>query len=205
MKFWVGIILSICVTAVGFSALSAATHGFSVWTEEGQRRWNAMHHPEPLPAFEWRNQSLNRHSLASLSKPIVLLDFIYTRCPTVCQLMGYEFSQLQTMLAQRQLQDSVELVSISFDHGYDTPVRMANYLSRYRADTRNWQAGIIEDKDSLSLLLKQLGVVVLPDGQGGFVHNAAFYLIYKGTLVSIHNQNQLSKLLSEIETLTWSF
>ncbi len=205
MKLWLGVVLSICVTVAGFSALSAATHGFTVWTEEGQRRWNAMHHPEPLPMFEWQNQSLRRENLVALNKSIVLLDFIYTRCPTVCQLMGYEFSQLQKMLVQKQLGDSVELLSISFDHEYDTPAKMGQYLQRYQADTTNWQAGVIEDKESLVRLLKQLGVVVLPDGQGGFVHNAAFYLIYKGTLVSIHDRKQLPELINKIETLRWSF
>lgn len=205
MKRWLGVVIALCVTVAGLSTLAAATHGFDVWTEEGQRRWNAMHNPAPLPAFEWRNQSLARHDLESLKKPIVLLDFVYTRCPTVCQLMGYEFKQMQKMLAQRKLQDSVELLSISFDGEYDTPAKMSDYLQRYQADTKNWQAGVIEDQGLLSSLLDHLGVVVLADGQGGFVHNAAFYLIYDGKLVSIHDQNQLSGLLGEIETLSWSF
>ncbi len=205
MRLWLSVTLSVCVTVAGFFALAAGTHDFSVWTEEGQRRWSALNYPELLPAFEWQNQDWKSQSLSSLNKPIVLLDFVYTRCPTVCQLMGYEFSQLQKMLSDKQLQESVELVTISFDPDYDTPAKMASYLKRYKADTRNWQAGVVGDRAVLSRLLDKLGVVVLPDGEGGFVHNAAFYLVYEGTLVSIHNQDQISELLGEIETLRWSF
>jgi protein SCO1 len=201
MKFWLSIVLSLCVTAVGFFALSAGTHDFTVWTEEGERRWSALNHPASLPAFEWLNQDRKSQSLSSLNKPIVLLDFVYTRCLTVCQLMGYELKQVQQTLSEEQLQDSVELLSLSFDPEYDTPEKMGAYLQRHKAEPGNWQAGVIEARASLSRLLDQLGVVVLPDGSGGFVHNAAFYLIYEGTLVSIHDQDQLPKILKSIKEL----
>lgn len=205
MKFWLSAGLTLLVTVGGLFGLSAGTHGFKVWTEEGQRRWSALQEPKPLPAFRWTNQDRTDISLASLNKPIVLLDFIYTRCPTVCRVLGHEFRQLQDQLRDKGLEDSVQLLSLSFDQQYDTPAAMADYLKRHRADPDLWQGGIITDEAVLQRLLKHLGVVVLPDEYGGYVHNAAFYLIYNGTLVSIHDQDQLPTLVKAVEQLSWSF
>jgi len=205
MKLWLGSLLSLCITAAGLFALAAGTHGYSVWTEEGQRRWQALHHPTPLPQMEWRNQNYAARSLAGLNKSIVVLDFVYTRCPTVCQLMGYQFGRLQALLKEKQLQDSVQLVSMSFDADHDTPAMMAEYLARYRADTAHWEGGIIEDKTRLLDLLDHLGVVVLPDDQGGFVHNAAFYLVYEGSLISIYDRDQVAQIIEAIERLRGVF
>lgn len=201
MKLWLSGLLSLCITAAGLFVLAAGTHGYSVWTEEGQRRWQATNHPQQLPLFEWRNQHHEERSLATLNKPIVLLDFIYTSCPTVCQLMGYEFGRLQTLLKEKQLDHSVQLLSISFDAERDTPATMAEYLKRYRANTAHWEGGVVEDKGRLSELLEHLGVVVLPDGQGGYVHNAAFYLVYEGRVISIFDRDQLQLILESIKAL----
>lgn len=205
MKFWLSAGLTLLVTVGGLAGLSAGTHGFQVWTEEGQRRWSALQQPRPLPPFRWANQDRTDISLASLNKPIVLLDFIYTRCPTVCRVLGYEFRQLQEQLRDKGLGDSVQLLSISFDWQHDNPAAMADYLERHHADPDLWQGGIVTDEKALEQLLQQLGVVVLPDEYGGYVHNAAFYLIYNGTLVSIHDQDQLPTLVKAVEQLSWSF
>jgi len=202
MKLWLCALLSLCITAIGLFVLAAGTHGYSVWTQEGQRRWQVAHHPQQLPQFNWRNQSHEVRSVAKLNKPIVLLDFIYTSCPTVCQLMGYEFGRLQRMLQEKRLEHSVQLLSISFDTERDTPATIGEYLKRFHANTAHWEGGIIEEKIQLMDLLGQLGVIVLPDGQGGFVHNAAFYLVYEGTLIGIFDSDQLHLLLESIADLS---
>lgn len=93
------------------------------------------------------------------------------------------------------------MISISFDTERDTPATMGEYLKRFHANTAHWEGGIIEDKTQLTDLLDQLGVVVLPDGQGGFVHNAAFYLVYEGTLIGIFDRGQLHSILKSIADL----
>jgi len=199
VKHWLtSTFLSLCVTAAGLTALSAATHGFTVWTTESERRWQALHQPSDLPPFTWRNQDGETRQLDKLSKPIVVLDFIYTRCPTVCQSLGYELKQLQERLRQRQLLSSVQLLSISFDLEHDTSASLASYLKRHHADTNSWEGGVIENSDRLAQLLNQLGILVLPDGKGGFIHNAAFYLVYGETLVAIYDLDQVTAITNAI-------
>jgi protein SCO1 len=63
---------------------------------------------------------------------IVVINFIYTTCGTVCPLISATFKQLQDKLGQRLGKD-VWLVSISLDPVTDTPARLKEYAARYHA------------------------------------------------------------------------
>jgi len=54
---------------------------------------------------------------------IVVMDFIYTTCTTVCPVISAVFGQLQNKLGD-QLGDDVVLVSVSVDPVRDTPQRL---------------------------------------------------------------------------------
>ena len=78
----------------------------------------------------------------------VILDFIYTSCPSVCPLTSQVLSQVQKMLAASS--DPVHLVSISIDPEYDTPERLTAYANKYHAGTQ-WQHYTGTTKASIAL------------------------------------------------------
>lgn len=61
----------------------------------------------------------------------VVLNFIYTTCTTICPLSSQVFSLLQEKLGAER--SRVHLVSISIDPEQDTPARLREYASRFRA------------------------------------------------------------------------
>lgn len=63
---------------------------------------------------------------------IVVMDFIYTTCTTVCPVISAVFAQLQKKLAD-QLGDEVVLLSISVDPIRDTPQRLKAYAAKHNA------------------------------------------------------------------------
>lgn len=65
------------------------------------------------------------------SEEVVLVDFIYATCTTICPVLSAGFVSLQRKLAAEN--KSPRLVSISIDPDHDTPVVMKEYLRRYRA------------------------------------------------------------------------
>lgn len=198
IKAWVNGSVIILLLIGGLWGLSAGTNGFSVWTAESARRLAALTKPTSLPAIRAINHQGDVHDLFNTDTPIVLLDFIYTRCLTVCQAMGYQFMQLQSVLQQQDLADKVSLLSVTFDNQYDNPTTLTGYLTRFHANTQRWQAAKIVETSSLKALLKRLGVIVLPDGQGGFVHNAAFYVVHNHQLVGIYDENDQSGLVEAL-------
>ncbi|MGZ3282693.1 MAG: SCO family protein, partial [Xanthobacteraceae bacterium] len=57
---------------------------------------------------------------ADFAGRIVLVEFIYTRCPTLCIALGTSFERMQDAL-RRSGRNDVRLLSISFDPEHDAP------------------------------------------------------------------------------------
>lgn len=65
------------------------------------------------------------------SEKLVLLDFIFGTCTTVCPVLSAGFYNLQRKLDSEA--DSVTLISVSIDPEHDSPEVMKKYLEKYRA------------------------------------------------------------------------
>ena len=116
------VLLSLALLGGGFSAAAWLTHDFQVWTDEGARRLEVALRPVPVPAVTVDGTGIAPSTLPQLlTTPghVTIADFFYTRCKTVCLTLGSSFAQLQAALAQDN--PGVQLLSISFDGGHDTP------------------------------------------------------------------------------------
>ena len=67
-----------------------------------------------------------------IADKIVVMDFIYTSCTTVCPVLSALLGQVQGRLGD-QLGKDVVLVSVSVDPTRDTPQRLKAYAARYQA------------------------------------------------------------------------
>jgi len=63
---------------------------------------------------------------------IVVMDFIYTTCTTVCPVLSTILGQVQVGLGER-LGNDVHMVSVSVDPGRDTPERLKAYSESHKA------------------------------------------------------------------------
>jgi protein SCO1 len=110
-----------------------------------------------------------------VGEKIVVMDFVYTTCTTVCPVMSALFAQLQDRLGSRAGSD-VALVSVSVDPVRDTPARLKEYSARFKAGPGwSWLTG---QKQVMDGVLKSLGaytpsfvdhpvLVMVGDGQTG--------------------------------------
>jgi len=62
----------------------------------------------------------------------VLIDFIYTRCTSVCPLQTAKLAQVQKLLGPRVGRD-IFIYSISLDPQHDTPERLKAYAEKFHA------------------------------------------------------------------------
>ena len=90
---------------------------------------NALHMPAPgeaVPDFSFTNQSGKRISLKQYGGKVLLVTFIYTRCPfpDFCPRMSANFAEIYKQLAANP---AVHLLSISFDPEHDTPRVLRDY------------------------------------------------------------------------------
>lgn len=165
------------VIAAGIAALSWATAGFRAVTSDGVRQISVAEQPRPVPEVRLIDQDGEVFSLGSYRGKTVLVAFIYTRCPTICGLTGDDFRRV---LDRSRGGTGFDLLSISFDRDHDDRAALESYAERYGAAAPHWRVAAPADAAGLEALLRVFGVVVIPDGAGGFVHSGALYLVDPG-------------------------
>ena len=63
------------------------------------------------------------------SRTPVMLNFVFTTCPTICPLMSAIFQQVQDQLGTKRT--NVRMVSISIDPENDTPEKLRAYADKF--------------------------------------------------------------------------
>jgi protein SCO1 len=92
---------------------------------------------QPVPNFKFVNQNDKTINIDQFHGKVLLLTFIYTRCPLAdyCIRMSRNFATIQHQLAaDPQLYDKTHLLSVSFDPAYDTPKVLRSYGVTYTGD-----------------------------------------------------------------------
>ena len=87
-----------------------------------------------LPDFQLTDQHGRTIRNTELHGRVVVVDFIYTRCPLpdVCPRLSANFALLQRQFRD-QAGDSLLLLSITVDPDFDTPAVLADYARRWAA------------------------------------------------------------------------
>ncbi|MFO7602660.1 MAG: SCO family protein [Gammaproteobacteria bacterium] len=197
------LLLTVLVVTLGVLVWWQTTQGFRAFTWETHRRLQIEQTPIPVPNVMLEDQHGQHLELASLRGKVLVVNFIYTRCPTICGYTGMVYAQLQTALQQRGVHGHVQLLSISLEPHYDTPARMQAYMQRFtREQSGHWQTLRAVDPHQGKALLQRLGVVSIADGFGGITHNAASHIIDpQGRLVQIVDEDKPDVVLQAIERL----
>jgi protein SCO1 len=190
---------SLALVLAGGAALDAVTDGFRAFTTETARRLAVREHPVEVPALTLQTQSGAYMQLADLSGQWLLVDFIYTRCPTICMALGADFSQLQALLAQPLAQGKVRLLSVSFDPVHDVPERLAEYQRRFGEPRIGWLAARPIGAEGLAKLERAFGITVIADEYGGYTHNTAIHIVDpRGRLVEILSSGDAQRVAQDV-------
>lgn len=92
-----------------------------------------------------------------VGQDVVVMDFIFTHCTTICPVLSAKMVRLQSLLGAR-LGKGVKLVTMSLDPLRDTPARMKEWGAKFKAGP-SWHlvTGPQEDQEAV---LKGLGAYV---------------------------------------------
>lgn len=197
-------IATLILLALGTWATWAITEGFAVVTAEQARRLDIARKQPAVPGVRLVDQVGRDFLLDAWVKQnnsLLVVEFIYTSCQSLCLALGTEFQQLQRSIVAQGLQDRVHLLSVSFDPAHDSPAVMRKYAERMQAQPATWTLATVRDARELPTLLRTFGVTVIPDQLGGFQHNAALvWVAPAGRLVRVTDldANGLRYLLDEL-------
>lgn len=109
---------------------------------------------DTVPDFALVAQDGSALRLGSLRGRVVLIDFIYTRCPMpeACPRLSANFAYLQKRLGSR-----IDLISITLDPKWDKPPVLEAYARRWAADTRTWRFATGQP-DEIRRIAEEFGV-----------------------------------------------
>jgi len=181
-------IASLALVVAGGTLLGAATDGFRAFTSEAARRIAVHERPVMVPSVPLQTHTGELINLADLRGRWLLVDFIYARCPTLCRSLGADFAALENDLAEPIVRGRIRLLSISIDPSEDSPHELSAYLGRAHRRSPGWLAARPVSEGALIELKRSFGITAVPDGLGGYVHNAAIYVVDpQGRLVEIQD------------------
>jgi protein SCO1/2 len=89
---------------------------------------------DEVPDFRLLNQSNHTIDLKQFRGKVVVMTFIYTRCPLTdfCPRMSHNFAEIDKILrSDPALYKDTHLLSVSFDPTYDTPKVLRSYGGAY--------------------------------------------------------------------------
>ena len=192
-------VAALLIAFTGAAALWQGTNGLRAFTAEGARRLSILEQPRRVPdlrLIDMHGQELN---LRDENGRAAVIELIYTTCATLCASLGESFAKLQTAIVAAGQSGRVRLISISFDLARDGPEALISYAKSHGADGHVWITARPENEPDLDALLNAFGVIVIPDGAGGFVHNAALNFVNRqGMLKAIFDIGQEEQVLAAV-------
>ena len=161
---------------------------------------------EAVPDFLLTNQSGQRIHLSQYRGKVLVVTFIYTRCPfpDYCPRISGMFAELnRQMLADPALATKTHLLSISFDADHDSPKVLRNYGLNYAGSQRehffdHWEFAALR-KDDLSRIAGFFGFTYV-DEAGSITHSLSTTVIAPdGTIFGWYHGSdwQVSELMKD--------
>lgn len=116
-----------------------------------------------VPDFALIDQHSRAVTLSSLRGRVVVVTFIYTRCPLpdYCPRMITNLAAVRDRFRDR-LGNDVVLLTVTFDPQYDTPERLAEYARGYGADVPGWHF-LTGGPEGVRQVCEAFGVEYWPD------------------------------------------
>ena len=158
------------------------------------------HEPAPgdaVPDFALLNQSDKKISLKQFRGKVLLMTFIYTRCPLAdyCPRLSRNFAEIDKALSgDAAVYAKTHLLSISFDPSYDTPKVLRSYggayTGRYTQESFTHWDFAAPSAEEMAKMEQFFGLGVTPGDGGTLQHSLSTLVIGKdGKVVAFYPTN----------------
>jgi protein SCO1/2 len=132
--------------------------------------------------LHFTNQLGQQVSLDDLKGKILVIDFFFTHCPTICPKLAVSMKKLQNSFPNND--SIVQFVSLSIDPAHDSLTQLRKWASRFNVNPDTWWLGT-GNKDSIyNFAFNELKASVADsDIDTAFIHTENFFLRDKERVV----------------------
>jgi len=151
-------------------------------TKNGKRSPDTIWHQ--IADFHLKNQYGKAVSLDSMKGKIIIADFFFTHCPTICPGLTKNMKRLAESINNGErvgdrTNKQVQFLSFTIDPERDTVERLKYWADRFQVNPENWWLLTGEKKTIYDLAINEMKIGIT-DGQGidtSFIHTDHFVLI----------------------------
>lgn len=142
-----------------------------------------------VPSFQLYNQLGDTITWDDLKNKVVVADFFFTTCPSICPILTRNMKSLQNGIRDNNRvgdngADFVQFISFSVDPERDSVPQLKAYADRYGIDPRNWWLLTGSKKDIYNLAKEGFREGVQDtEVDSAFIHPTRFYLVDRDRVV----------------------
>ena len=139
----------------------------------------AWHHVSNL---EFTNQFGKKVSFADLKGKIIVLDFFFTRCPSICPRLAKAMKKLQNSFVKND--SIVQFISVSVDPVHDSVPELRKWAERFNVDPDSWWV-VTGNRDSIyHFAINEIKADIADSNvDTAFIHTENFFLLDKQRVI----------------------
>ncbi len=191
-KAVLALLIAIALPAFGYLMLSYMSHrdiqmprryfydSVAIKNDHGKTTFDTAWHQ--VKSISLTNQLGKKVSLSDLKGKVIVLDFFFTHCPTICPAMAKNMKRLQSSFAPSD--SLVQFISISVDPEHDSTSRLRWWGERFGVNPDNWWL-LTGNKDSIYhfALTEMKASVADADVDTAFIHTENFFLLDRDRII----------------------
>jgi protein SCO1/2 len=158
-----------------------------------------------IKPFKLQNQFGKEVGLQDLEGRIVIADFFFTSCPSICPTLTRNMKKLQT--AFKKTDSLVRFVSFTVDPERDSVARIKAYGDKFGIDHDTWWMLTGNRNEIYDIALNEFKASIASNGNidTGFIHTENFFLLDKDKVVrgwyNGLDSTNLDKLIKDVVLL----
>ena len=128
------------------------------------------------------NQYGKKVSFSDLKGKIIVLDFFFTRCPTICPKLAKAMKRLQNSFISND--SIVQFISVTVDPLHDSVTQLRNWAEKYNVNPDNWWL-LTGNRDSIyHFAINEIKASIADvNVDTAFIHTEDFFLLDKERIV----------------------
>jgi protein SCO1 len=132
--------------------------------------------------IQFVNQMGNTVDLDSLHGRIIVMDFFFTRCPSICPGLARSMKRLQDSFTKND--SIVQFISVSIDPEHDSVHQLRKFADRFNVNHDTWWMVTGNKKEIYDFALNEIRANIADPGvDTAFIHTENFFLLDSNRIV----------------------
>ncbi|MBC7535290.1 MAG: SCO family protein [Ferruginibacter sp.] len=132
--------------------------------------------------ISFTNQLGKQVSLDDLKGKILVIDFFFTRCPSICPGLAKNMKKLQDSFVKNA--DIVQFISISVDPEHDSVAQLRKFADKFNVNHDSWWFVTGNKKEIYDFALNEIKASVADSNvDTAFIHTENFFLLDSNRIV----------------------